>query len=164
MIKRIWNEFSFHMVFMKLVVFSISPRQRLRDIKHTTRFIYKYRMKWKFISDPIYIYIVQIAKRRTCPVFDFNMQTRPSILPDLVFACWKQTKKLRFKSRGCGFESHCRQEFFILLFVACHALMAGQLVPYKWNQAWRSSKVYRCIERMIIWKKSGGSTSSYRVV
>ena len=38
-IKRIWNEFSFHTVFMKLVMCFISPRQRLRDIKHTTRFI-----------------------------------------------------------------------------------------------------------------------------
>ena len=31
-----------------------------------------------------YIYIVQIAKRRTRPVFTFNMQTRPNILPDLA--------------------------------------------------------------------------------
>ena len=38
-IKRIWNEFSFHTVFMKLVVCFISPRQRLGDMKHTTRFI-----------------------------------------------------------------------------------------------------------------------------
>ena len=37
--KRIWNEFSFHTVFMKLVVCFISPRHRLRDIKHTTHFI-----------------------------------------------------------------------------------------------------------------------------
>ena len=39
MIKRIWNVFSFHTVFMKRVVCFISPRQRLGDIKHTTRFI-----------------------------------------------------------------------------------------------------------------------------
>ena len=38
-IKRIWNKFSFHTVFMKLVVCFISPRQRFGDIKHTTRFI-----------------------------------------------------------------------------------------------------------------------------
>ena len=37
-IKRFWNEFSFHTVFMKIVCF-ISPRQRLSDIKHTTHFI-----------------------------------------------------------------------------------------------------------------------------
>ena len=37
--KRIWNEFSFHTVFMKLIVCFISPRQRLGDIKHTTHFI-----------------------------------------------------------------------------------------------------------------------------
>ena len=39
MIKRIWHEFSFHTVFMKLVAYFISPRQRLGDVKHTTRFI-----------------------------------------------------------------------------------------------------------------------------
>ena len=52
-IKRIWNEFSFHTVFMKLVCF-ISPRQRLGDIKTHNSF-HKYRMKWKFISDPIFL-------------------------------------------------------------------------------------------------------------
>ena len=34
-----------------------------------------------------YTNIVQIAKRHTSPVLAFNMQTRPNILPDLVFAC-----------------------------------------------------------------------------
>ena len=38
-IKRIWNKFSFHTVFMKLVVCLISPRHRLGDIKNTSRFI-----------------------------------------------------------------------------------------------------------------------------
>ena len=38
-IKRIWNEFSFHTVFMKLFMCFISPRQRFGDINHTTRFI-----------------------------------------------------------------------------------------------------------------------------
>ena len=42
----------------------------------------------------IYINIVQIAKRRTSPAFAFNMQTRPNILFDLVFACWKQAQDL----------------------------------------------------------------------
>ena len=36
-----------------------------------------------------------------------------------------------FKSQGCGFESHCGQEFFILYFVAFDALLAGRLVPCK---------------------------------
>ena len=65
-----------------------------------------------------------------------------------------------FRSQGCGFESHCWQGFFILHFVAFNALLAGQPVPFKWNQAWHSSKVYRCIERMVFWKKNGGGTSS----
>ena len=42
----------------------------------------------------IYINIVQIAKRHTSPVLAFNMQTWPNILPDLVFACWKQAHGL----------------------------------------------------------------------
>ena len=31
--------------------------------------------------------MVQIAKRHTSPALAFNMQTRPNILPDLVFDC-----------------------------------------------------------------------------
>ena len=31
--------------------------------------------------------VVQIAKIHVSTVFAFNMQTRPNILPDLVFAC-----------------------------------------------------------------------------
>ena len=39
-IKRICNYiFSFHTVFMKLIVCLISPRQRLGDMKHITPFI-----------------------------------------------------------------------------------------------------------------------------
>ena len=38
-------------------------------------------------------------------------------------------------------------EFFILDFVASDALLAGRLVPCKWNQAWRPSELYMCIER-----------------
>ena len=35
----------------------------------------------------IYINIVQIAERHTSSVLALNMQPRPNILPDLVFAC-----------------------------------------------------------------------------
>ena len=45
---------------MKLVVCFKSPRQRLRDIKTHNSF-HKYSMKWKFISDPIFI--LQSASR-----------------------------------------------------------------------------------------------------
>ena len=38
--------------------------------------------------------IVHIAKRHTSPALAFNMQTRPNILTDLVFACWKQAQDL----------------------------------------------------------------------
>ena len=33
------------------------------------------------------------------------------------------------------------QKCFILYFVTFDALLAGHLVPYKWNQAWQLSKV-----------------------
>ena len=61
------------------------------------------------------------------------------------------------KSHGYGFESHCD-----FVFVAFDAFLAGRLVPYKWNKAWRSSEVYRCIERKKNekWKKNGNGTSS----
>ena len=49
-------------------------------------------MRFFFLS--VYINVVQIAKRHTSPVLAFNMQTRPNILPDLVFACWKQAQDL----------------------------------------------------------------------
>ena len=39
------------------------------------------------------------------------------------------------------------KEFFILYFVASDALLAGRLAPCKWNQAWRPSELYMCIER-----------------
>ena len=48
-----------------------------------------------------------------------------------------------YKSQGFGFESHCKKEFFILYFFALDALLVGRLLPCKWNQAWRSSDVYR---------------------
>ena len=51
-------------------------------------------------------------------------------------------------------------EFLTLYFVAFHALLAGQLSPYKWNQAWHSSEVidiqmYRVVKailRLFIYK------------
>ena len=55
-----------------------------------------------------------------------------------------------FRSHGCWFESHCEQEFFILHFFAFDALLAGRLVPYKWNQAWHSSDVYRYLVHHMI--------------
>ena len=52
----------FHSIrcIMKLVVCFISPRQRIGDIKHTTRFII-HRMEWKFIWD---FYIYRVNKYR----------------------------------------------------------------------------------------------------
>ena len=53
---RIWNEFSFHTVFMKRVVFYI-PEPLARGYKTHYEF-HKYRMKWKFISDSFYHMII----------------------------------------------------------------------------------------------------------
>ena len=68
-------------------------------------------------------------------------------VPGIVASTSSVGRAPDLRSEGCGFESNCGQEFFILYFVASDALLAGRLVPCKWNQAWRPSKVYRCIER-----------------
>ena len=58
-----------------------------------------------------YLYIWQIAKRRTNPLFAFNMKIRPNTLPDqtehvhqvrLAQSIRRSVKKIQ----GCGFESH----------------------------------------------------------
>ena len=43
------------------------------------------------------------------------------------------------------------QNFIIPYFVAFDVLLAGRLVTYTWNQACRTSEVYRFIERVSIW-------------
>ena len=49
--------------------------------------------------------------------------------------------------RVVGSSPTMDKKFFILYFVASDALLAGRLVPCKWNQAWRPSELYMCIER-----------------
>ena len=49
--------------------------------------------------------------------------------------------------RVVGSSPTVDKEFFILYFVASDALLAGQLVQCKWNQAWRPYELYMCIER-----------------
>ena len=49
--------------------------------------------------------------------------------------------------RVVGSSPTVAKTFFILYFVASDALLAGRLAPCKWNQAWRPSELYMCIER-----------------
>ena len=49
--------------------------------------------------------------------------------------------------RVVGSSPTVDKEFFILYFVASDTLLAGRLAPCKWNQAWRPSELYMCIER-----------------
>ena len=49
--------------------------------------------------------------------------------------------------RVVGSSSTVDKKFFILYFVASDALLPGRLAPCKWNQAWRPSELYMCIER-----------------
>ena len=49
--------------------------------------------------------------------------------------------------RVVGSSPTVDKNFFILYFVASDALLAGRLAPCKWNQAWRPSQLYMCIER-----------------
>ena len=48
--------------------------------------------------------------------------------------------------RVVGSNPTVDKKFFILYFVASDALLAGRLAPCKWNQAWRPSELYMCIE------------------
>ena len=49
----------------------------------------------------------------------------------------------RYKSQIWGTIPIVGQQFSFYLFFASHALLAGRLSPYKWNQAWHSSEVIR---------------------
>ena len=49
--------------------------------------------------------------------------------------------------RVVGSNPTVNKKFFILYFVASDALLAGRLASCKWNQAWRPSELYMCIER-----------------
>ena len=61
-IYRIWNEFSFHTVFMKRVVCFCIPEPLARGYKTHNEF-HKYRMKWKFISYSFY-HMLNSQKRK----------------------------------------------------------------------------------------------------
>ena len=50
---RIWNEFSFHTVFMKRVLCFYIPEPLAKGYK-THKECHKYRMKLKFITDSFY--------------------------------------------------------------------------------------------------------------
>ena len=52
--------------------------------------------------------------------------------------------------RVVGSSPTVDKKFFILYFVASDALLAGRLAPCKWNQAWRPSELYMCIERELV--------------
>ena len=61
--KRIWNEFLFHAVFMKIVC--LYPRASF----------HQYRMKWKFISDPILVYALILYIYVVCDLFKLKKYT-----------------------------------------------------------------------------------------
>ena len=61
-IYRIWNEFSFHTVFMKRVVCFYIPEPLARGLKTHNEF-HNYRIKWKFISDSFY-HMSNLQKRK----------------------------------------------------------------------------------------------------
>ena len=72
-----------------------------------------------------------------------------AILMDSIHQAWlaQSVEHRTWNRRVEGSSPTMDKEFFILYFVASDALLAGRLVPCKWNQAWRPSKLYRCIER-----------------
>ena len=68
----------------------------------------------------------------------------------LLVPLWQSISSFLFYTLGCGFMSHCRQEFFILYFIAFDALLTGRLFPYKLYQAWHLSEVIDALERMTV--------------
>ena len=90
-IKRIWSEFSFHTVSMKLVVCFICPRQRHGDIKHTTRFITKIHFR-------SYIYIIVMKAGMSLTVLLVNRYygiCSPSGI-EINYCLWKGHFKIRY--------------------------------------------------------------------
>ena len=78
---RIWNEFSFHTVFMKRVVCFYIPGPLARGYKTHNEF-HKYRMKWKFISHSFY-HMLNSQKRKKNTVLssfitDFTAENAPT--------------------------------------------------------------------------------------
>ena len=124
-----------------------------------------------------YVYNGQIAKRRTSPVFAFNMQTQTDALLDPMVSerhvCIKVTSTGHLSSshgsssgsasgyisQGCRFTSHCGQEFFIF-----HCRFRRDLCrstePIQMKSSMSFIRGNRCIEGMIIWKKNFGDTTS----
>ena len=81
---------NFHSIrcIMKLVVCFISPRQRLGDIKHTTRFII-HRMEWKFIWDPICMWIFLCYKKlHTAKLYSSESNSYHKTSLSVSFGCW----------------------------------------------------------------------------
>ena len=78
---------NFHFIrcFTKLVVCFISPRQGSGIWKHTTRFV-KHRMKWKFIWDPIHVYIHTL--RQTVVSFKVNWNKNQNYMTQMSMMLW----------------------------------------------------------------------------
>ena len=79
---RIWNEFSFHTVFMKRVVCFISPSLWRGDIKHTTSFI---NTVWNENSFQI-LFITCLTRRYATKILFYRV-----LLPIL----WQKTRQRR---------------------------------------------------------------------
>ena len=83
------------------------------------------------------INIVQIAKRSIRPVLAFTMQTQPNILPDLVFACWKQAHDLcvsflfvqyrsfQYVTQNSTFTRQITLYFIIFVLITMYTLVLG---------------------------------------
>ena len=107
MIKRIWNEFQLHTVFMKLVVYFISPRQMLGDIKHTTRFIntmYMYRMKWNEMRS----YMYALGNESTLVACKSLRSTSQYLHVTSVLSAWSASQ--RFTRNQGPSISKCKQK------------------------------------------------------
>ena len=88
----IWNEFSFHTVFMKWVVYFYIPEPLERGYKTHNEF-HKYHMKWKFIQI-LFITCLTCKNARKLQINEFLLP----ILSPIYTVCFdrhvsKQTKR-----------------------------------------------------------------------
>ena len=91
-IYRIWNEFSFHTVFMKRVVCFYIPEPLARGYKTHNEF-HKYRMKWKFISDSFY-HMLNSQKRAKIRVFCPNLLRKTRQRRDVTYDVIDKLRRL----------------------------------------------------------------------
>ena len=142
-IKRIWNELSFHTIFMKLMCF-ISPSLWPGDIKHTTRFIKN--TLWNENSFQIlYVTCHNILKKATKLCFTYNVN---EILPypwmDVIYNSLGGCLTIEYIRIGdCICRQPCRVGC-LDCYIICVGSMEGRLTILNDRKISALQKVHIC--------------------